>query len=66
MFGRLGDLGTIEDQYDIAISTAAAGQLDMIVVDTIKTGEACINYLKENRFGRGSFLCLDKVSQNVG
>ena len=30
--GRLGDLGSIDEEYDVAISTAC-GQLDFIVVD---------------------------------
>ena len=58
--GRLGDLGTIEDKYDVAVSTAC-GYLDFIVVDTIKSAEECINYLREYRLGRSSFICLDKV-----
>lgn len=62
--GRLGDLGIIDDKYDIAVSTAC-GYLDFIVVDTIKIGEECINYLREHRLGRASFICLDKVSQQV-
>lgn len=62
--GRLGDLGAIDDKYDIAISTACS-YLDFIVVDTIKIGEECINYLREHRLGRASFICLDKVSAQV-
>ena len=62
--GRLGDLGTIEDKYDVAVSTAC-GYLDFIVVDTIKSAEECINYLREYRLGRSSFICLDKVGQQV-
>ena len=31
--GRLGDLGSIDPKYDVAISTACGG-LDNIVVDT--------------------------------
>ena len=60
--GRLGDLGTIDDIYDVAISTSCS-YLDFIVVDTIKIGEDCINYLRENRLGRASFICMDKVGQ---
>ncbi|KAK9877855.1 hypothetical protein WA026_020085 [Henosepilachna vigintioctopunctata] len=37
-FGRLGDLGAIDQKYDIAISTAC-GPLDYIVVDTVKTAQ---------------------------
>ena len=39
IFGRLGDLGAIDAKYDVAISTAAAGQLDTILVDTVDTAK---------------------------
>jgi len=58
----LGDLGTIPETFDVAISTAC-GYLDYIVVDTVDIGEKCINYLREQRVGRASFICLDRVSQ---
>ena len=41
IFGRLGDLGTIEYKYDCAVTTSC-GVLDHIVVDNIVTGEKCI------------------------
>ena len=41
VFGRLGDLGTIAEEFDIAISTGC-GYLDHIVVETVETGEKCI------------------------
>ena len=34
VLGRLGDLATIPERYDIAISTACGGMLDNIVVQT--------------------------------
>ena len=58
--GRLGDLGTIDDRFDVAVSTASA-HLDFIVVETIKDGEDCMNYLKQHRLGRASFACMDKI-----
>ena len=39
IFGRLGDLGAIDGRYDVAISTAAAGQLDTVLVDTVDTAQ---------------------------
>lgn len=36
--GRLGDLGTIDDKYDVAVSTAC-GALNNIVCDTIETAQ---------------------------
>lgn len=43
---RLGDLGTIDAKFDVAISTACGGFLDYLVVETTETGNACIQYLK--------------------
>ncbi|XP_071494646.1 structural maintenance of chromosomes protein 4-like [Diadema antillarum] len=58
--GRLGDLGAIDDKYDVAISTAC-GALDYIVVDTIDTGEKCVKFLRQNNIGVATFICLDKI-----
>lgn len=59
VFGRLGDLGGIDAKYDIAISTAC-GPLDNIVVDCIDTAQACIESLRKNNVGSGTFIALDK------
>lgn len=59
VYGRMGDLGGIDAQYDVAISTAA-GALDHIVVDNVDTAEACIMFLKRHDIGRASFVALDK------
>jgi len=62
IYGRLGDLGAIEAQYDVAISTAC-GALDSIVVDTIDTGKKAIDYLKKNNLGRANFILMDKMEK---
>ncbi|KAK4048581.1 Structural maintenance of chromosomes protein 4 [Microbotryomycetes sp. JL221] len=59
-WGRLGDLGRIDDQYDVAISTAAPG-LDNLVTDTIAIGQACIEHLRKNELGRANIMCLDRI-----
>lgn len=58
--GRLGDLGAIDDRYDVAISTAC-GALDNIVTDTIDTAQKCVQYLKKHNIGHATFIGLDKV-----
>ncbi|EHK98132.1 putative Structural maintenance of chromosomes protein 4 [Glarea lozoyensis 74030] len=58
--GRLGNLGTIDKKYDIAISTAC-GALDNFVTDTVEGGQQCIEYLRKTNLGRGNFMCLDKL-----
>ncbi|KAL1602740.1 Structural maintenance of chromosomes protein 4 [Paraconiothyrium brasiliense] len=60
--GRLGNLGTIDQKYDIAISTAC-GQLDHFVVDSAEVGEQCIDYLRKNNLGRGTFRPLNRQQQ---
>nr|KAJ3421945.1 hypothetical protein HK105_001747 [Polyrhizophydium stewartii] len=58
--GRLGDLGVIDDMYDVAVTTAC-GSLDAIVVETVETGQKCIEFLKRNNLGKATFICLDKL-----
>lgn len=58
--GRLGNLGAIDQKYDVAISTAC-GALDNFVTDTVEAGQQCIEYLRKTNMGRGNFMCLDKL-----
>lgn len=58
--GRLGNLGAIDQKYDIAVSTAC-GSLDNFVTETVDAGQQCIEYLRKNNLGRGNFICLDKL-----
>jgi structural maintenance of chromosome 4 len=58
--GRLGNLGTIDEKYDVAISTACSA-LDNFVTDTVEAGQQCIEYLRKTNLGRGNFICLDKL-----
>ncbi|XP_069390973.1 structural maintenance of chromosomes protein 4 [Paralichthys olivaceus] len=60
IFGRLGDLGAIEEKYDVAISSSC-GALDNIVVDTIDTAQKCVTFLKEQNIGVATFIGLDKM-----
>ncbi|XP_073338571.1 structural maintenance of chromosomes protein 4 [Pagrus major] len=60
IFGRLGDLGAIDEQYDVAISSSC-GALDNIVVDTIDTAQKCVTFLKEQNIGVATFIGLDKM-----
>lgn len=58
--GRLGNLGTIDDKYDVAISTACPG-LNNIVVESVETGQACIEHLRRNNLGRANFVLLNSL-----
>uniref|UniRef100_A0A3Q4GBY9 Structural maintenance of chromosomes protein 4 n=1 Tax=Neolamprologus brichardi TaxID=32507 RepID=A0A3Q4GBY9_NEOBR len=60
IYGRLGDLGAIDEKYDVAISSSC-GALDNIVVDTIDTAQKCVTFLKEQNIGVATFIGLDKM-----
>lgn len=60
IFGRIGDLGAIDQKYDVAISTACGG-LDTILVDTVDTAKDCIEFLRRTNTGRANFLALEKT-----
>ncbi|XP_077288755.1 structural maintenance of chromosomes 4-like protein gluon [Arctopsyche grandis] len=59
IFGRLGDLGAIDQKYDVAISTCCP-TLDNLVVDTASTAQKCIEFLKANNLGRATFIAAEK------
>uniref|UniRef100_A0A8D0HIY6 Structural maintenance of chromosomes protein n=1 Tax=Sphenodon punctatus TaxID=8508 RepID=A0A8D0HIY6_SPHPU len=61
IYGRLGDLGAIDEKYDVAISSSC-GALDHIVVDTIDTAQECVNFLKRQNVGVATFIGLDKMT----
>ena len=60
--GRLGNLGTIDEKFDVAISTACPA-LENMVVDNVEVGQQCIEYLRKNNLGRANFILLDKLAQ---
>ena len=51
--GRLGDLGTIPSEYDLAVSLAT-GMLDAIVVDTPEAAQKCVSYVRD----KGRITCI--------
>lgn len=65
MKGKLGSLGTIPEEYDVAITTACS-QLTHMVVDKVEQGQACIEYLRSRNIGRASFMVLEKLGRPPG
>ncbi|KAG7349244.1 chromosome segregation protein SMC [Nitzschia inconspicua] len=64
VLGRLGDLATINEQYDVAVSTAC-GMLDHIVVQTTAGAQRCLEFLRKYNLGRASFIPLDKQKKGA-
>lgn len=63
IYGRLGDLGTIDPKYDIAISTAGGKRFESIVVDKTETAQRCINEVRRCKAGIVTCIILDKVKE---
>ena len=60
--GRLGNLGTIDQKYDVAISTACPS-LENLVVDSVEVGQQCIDYLRKTNLGRANIILLDRLAR---
>jgi structural maintenance of chromosome 4 len=61
LHGRLGELGTIDAKYDVAITTACPA-LNNLVVDDVLTGSKCIEYVRQQKLGRVTCIMLDKIA----
>jgi chromosome segregation protein len=59
--GTVSELGRVNQKYSKALEIAAGGGLTFIIVDDDETAETCINYLKEKRIGRATFLPLNRI-----
>ena len=64
ILGRFGDLATIPEKYDVAVSTAC-GMLDHIVVQTTAGAQRCLDFLRKHNLGRASFIPLDKMKKGA-
>jgi structural maintenance of chromosome 4 len=53
----MGSLARIDPRYDIAISTAASGYMNHILVESIEVAEMCVQKLRQNNLSRENFIC---------
>ncbi|MGZ3732263.1 MAG: chromosome segregation protein SMC, partial [Parachlamydiaceae bacterium] len=56
--GAVAELVTVPKEYETALETALGGALQHIVVDTEQNARTAIQFLKQNSFGRATFLPL--------
>lgn len=59
--GPLSQLISVEDRYAIAVETALGSAIQNIVTDSENDAKRAINFLKENKGGRATFLPLTSV-----
>ncbi|MFA7691979.1 MAG: chromosome segregation protein SMC [Candidatus Hydrogenedentales bacterium] len=61
IIGPVGDVISTEKRYEYAIEAALGGNINNIIVDRAEDAKAAINFLKEKRAGRVTFLPLDTI-----
>ena len=66
LLGVVADIIKVEKTYEIAVETALGGNIQNIVTDNEETAKRMISYLKQNKFGRATFLPLTSMSKGSG
>ncbi|RLI78793.1 chromosome segregation protein SMC [Archaeoglobales archaeon] len=61
IYGTVSQLGEVEEKYALALEVAAGNALQFIVVDGVDDAVRAINYLKQIRGGRATFIPLRKI-----
>ena len=62
LLGVVSDLIQVDKKYETAIETALGGNIQNIVTEDEETAKEMIAFLKQNRFGRATFLPLTSVN----
>ncbi len=61
LLGVVADIIKVDKEYEIAVETALGGNIQNIVTDNEETAKRMIAYLKQNKFGRATFLPLTSM-----
>ena len=61
LIGVVADIIKVEKEYEIAVETALGGSIQNIVTDDEETAKRMIAYLKQNKYGRATFLPLTSM-----
>ncbi len=64
ILGVVADLIQTSKQYELAVETALGGSIQNIVTSDEQTAKRMISFLKENRFGRATFLPLTAMKNS--
>ena len=66
ILGVVADLIQTSKKYELAVETALGGSIQNIVTEDEQTAKRMIAFLKENRFGRATFLPLTAMKNSRG
>lgn len=64
--GVVADIIKVDKSYETAIETALGSSIQNIVTEDEATAKNLIAYLKQNKFGRATFLPLTNISAGTG
>ena len=64
IIGVTADIIKVEKKYETAIETALGGNIQNIVTDNEDTAKKMIQYLKDNKLGRATFLPLTSITNH--
>ncbi len=64
--GVVADLIKTDKKYESAIETALGGSIQNIVTDNENTAKNMIQFLKQNKYGRATFLPLSAIHAKAG
>ena len=59
--GAVGELIDVEQRYEVAVETALGGSVQNIITKTEKDAGKVIEYLKQNKKGRATFLPMNAI-----
>ncbi|MEG0793474.1 MAG: chromosome segregation protein SMC [Lachnospiraceae bacterium] len=66
LLGVVADIIKVDKTYEIAIETALGGSIQNIVTTDEHTAKRMVQYLKENKLGRATFLPLTSMNGGTG
>ena len=64
--GVVADIIQVDKRYETAIETALGGSIQNIVTEDDATAKSMIAYLKQNRYGRATFLPIQSIVDRSG
>lgn len=62
IIGVVADIIDVDKRYETAIETALGGSIQNIVTEDEETAKKLIEYLKQNKYGRATFLPISSIS----
>ncbi len=62
IIGVVSDIIEVQEKYETAIETALGGNIQNIVTKDEATAKRMIEFLKQNKFGRATFLPLNAIT----